>query len=444
VRQRAGDLLPARRRALVPGGDEQLGPPRRGDAGDGLVETQQVELPQAATGVQGPAAGEVADHREEHAGLRTEHGEQGAPGAGHPGAHRSAAEATAARVAAAYPSDVTSPLLALPGAVPADGPDAGVAWHYGDPLREQRSLAAAAAWVDRSHRGVLSVTGPERLSWLHSLISQHVAELAEGRATEGLVLDPHGRVEHHLQITHAPGALLLDVEPGTDAALLAWLERMRFWAKVEPGPADLAVFSLAGPRTPAVLAAAGLAVPAGVGDVATTRTGTDEVVARGMGWPGGAVDLLVPRGRLAEVAERLTAAGAAPAGTWAFEALRVAARVPRLGAETDHKTIPHEVGWIGSAVHLQKGCYRGQETVARVQNLGRPPRRLVLLQLDGSDDVLPAHGAPVELAGRPVGFVGTAARHYELGPIALAVVKRQIPDDAPLVVGAVAALIDAA
>ncbi|MDP9407343.1 MAG: folate-binding protein, partial [Actinomycetota bacterium] len=157
----------------------------------------------------------------------------------------------------------------------------------------------------------------------------------------------------------------------------------------------------------------------------------------------GSVDLVVPRASLRETVAALCEAGAAPAGTWAHDALRVAARQPRLGWETDHKTIPHEVGWLTDAVHLQKGCYRGQETVARVHNLGRPPRRLVLLHLDGSDDRLPARGEPVVLDGRPVGFVGTAGRHHELGPIALAVVKRTVPDDAALSVDGTAARIDA-
>jgi folate-binding protein YgfZ len=117
---------------------------------------------------------------------------------------------------------------------------------------------------------------------------------------------------------------------------------------------------------------------------------------------------------------------------WAFEAMRVEARRPRLRLETDHRTIAHEVGWIGTAVHLDKGCYRGQETVARVQNLGRPPRRLVLLHLSGESDVLPAAGTPVELAGRTVGFLGTALHHFELGPVALAVIKRALPVDSDL------------
>jgi folate-binding protein YgfZ len=140
--------------------------------------------------------------------------------------------------------------------------------------------------------------------------------------------------------------------------------------------------------------------------------------------------------------DALVQAGAQRAGLWAFEALRVEARCPRLGLETDHRTIPHEVGWIGSAVHLDKGCYRGQETVARVQNLGRPPRRLVLVHLSGESDVLPEPGSPVELEGRTVGFLGTAVHHYDLGPIALAVVKRNLADDAALVVAGQRATID--
>ncbi len=131
---------------------------------------------------------------------------------------------------------------------------------------------------------------------------------------------------------------------------------------------------------------------------------------------------------LAELDARVDDAGSA-AGSWALEALRVAAAVPRLGLETDHRTLPHEVGWIGTGVHLAKGCYRGQEAVARVHNLGHPPRRLVLLHLDGSEGTLPEHGDVVSVDGRAVGWVGTAARHYELGPIATAVIKRSTPID---------------
>ena len=142
-------------------------------------------------------------------------------------------------------------------------------------------------------------------------------------------------------------------------------------------------------------------------------------------------EVLIPRESLEQyVADR------PGAGTWAWEALRIAAAVPRLGFETDHRTIPQEVGWVPAGVHLQKGCYRGQETVARVHNLGRPPRRLVQLHLDGSAGRTPLRGEPVTLDGREVGALTSIALHAELGPVGLAVVKRSVPVDRDLAVGA--------
>jgi folate-binding protein YgfZ len=336
---------------------------------------------------------------------------------------------------------MTSPLLGRPGAVPADGVDAPVALHYGDPVREQRALSAGAGWVDRSHRGVLAVPGADRLSWLHDITSQHVRELADGTGSEALVLSPHGHVQHHAVLADLGGTTWLDVEPGTAADLLAYLESMRFLLRVEPAEvtADWAVLSLVGPDTPEVLTSLGVAGPLRPYQVVSLAGGgwaramPDLVATR--------VDLVVPRGLLAEVADRLTGAGATPAGLWAYEALRVEARQPRLGLDTDHRTLPHEVGWIGVAVHLDKGCYRGQETVARIHNLGQPPRRLVLLHLSGETERLPAPGTAVE-SGRAIGRVGTVARHHELGQIALALVKRTTPDDAALTVAGVPASID--
>jgi tRNA-modifying protein YgfZ len=296
--------------------------------------------------------------------------------------------------------------------VPADGIDAGVAAHYGDPYAEQRAIAAGWGVVDASHRGVLRITGPDRLSWLHSLTTQQLEGLPAGQAAEALVLSPQGHVEHHLTLTDDGTATWIHVEPGTAAALLEFLTSMKFMLRVDPQDvtADYAVLRLLGPAVPA-----GELAPGAVR--LDTSAGTD---------------LIVSRPALAETVTGLRAAGAVLAGTWAQEALRIAAGRPRFGLDTDHRTIPHEVGWIETAVHLNKGCYRGQETVARVYNLGHPPRRLVLLHLDGSEDRLPAHGDPVELAGNPVGSTGSAARHYELGPIALALVKRTTPVDATL------------
>jgi folate-binding protein YgfZ len=145
-------------------------------------------------------------------------------------------------------------------------------------------------------------------------------------------------------------------------------------------------------------------------------------------WRPAAGHELVPRAKLTSYAE---AAGPA-CGLWAYEALRIARGEPRLGLDTDERTIPNEVGWIDTAVHMDKGCYRGQETVARVHNLGRPPRRLTLLHLDGSENRLPEIGSSLLQGERAVGRVGTSARHHELGPIALALVKRNVPIDAAL------------
>ena len=324
-----------------------------------------------------------------------------------------------------------SPLLKLPGAVEASWPDEGVAAHYGDPMREQRAAEQSAALVDRSNRGVLRITGQDRLSWLHSLTTQHLEGLAAGHSAQALILSPTGHVEHHLTLADDGTAVWIHTEPGTAGALVEFLESMRFMLRVEVADVsqDYAVLTVLGPAGDDLVA------------------GLDGVTARVNPGPFGGIDLIVARDLLPEVAGDLLRRGAAAAGMWAFEALRIAARVPRLGLDTDHRTIPHEVGWIDTAVHLNKGCYRGQETVARVHNLGHPPRRLVFLDLDGSADRLPAHGDPVELAGdvpgdehgAVVGFTGSAARHYELGPIGLALVKRTVPVDVTLLAGGVAA-----
>jgi tRNA-modifying protein YgfZ len=323
----------------------------------------------------------------------------------------------------------TSELLKiLPGAVQASWPDEGVAAHYGDPLREQRATEESAGVVDRSNRGVVRITGPDRLSWLHTLTTQALDRLAPGASAQALVLSPNGHVEHHLTLTDDGTATWLHVEPGTAAALVEFLESMRFMLRVEVADVsqDHAVLTVLGPAA---------------GDIAA---GLDGVLASVKPGPFGTIDLIVARDRLPGAAGDLVRRGAAPAGMWAFEALRIAAHVPRLGLDTDHRTIPHEVGWIEPAVHLTKGCYRGQETVARVHNLGHPPRRLVFLNLDGSEDRLPGHGDPVELDGPEsastvVGFTGSAARHYELGPIGLALVKRTVPVDATLLAGGIPA-----
>jgi tRNA-modifying protein YgfZ len=366
----------------------------------------------------------------------------------HPDLHPAAAPAPGGPAVPPAGADLRSPLLSLPGAVPLALPGGGagtVAAHYGVPLPEQRRLAEGAGLVDRSDRDVLVVPGADRLSWLHSLTSQHLEHLADGTGTEALVLSPTGHVEHHVVLTELAGTTWGDVEPGTGAALVAFLDRMRFMLRVEPALVtdQWALLSLVGPHGDRVLTTAGLPVPADVGAVTAIDGGGWVRRMPAIGDGGAAVvDLLVPRAELAARASALLAAGAAPAGLDAYEALRVEARRPRAGVDTDHRTIPNEVEWLQTAVHLEKGCYRGQETVARVHNLGRPPRRLVLLHLDGMSEVLPAPGTPVTSGSREVGRLGTAVRHHELGVVALALVKQSVKPDAPLRVGETVAAID--
>jgi folate-binding protein YgfZ len=296
---------------------------------------------------------------------------------------------------------MSSPLLSLPGAVAADGLDAPVAAHYGSFMTEQRTLVGGDGFVDLSHRGVFRVSGPDRLTLLHSLTTQYFEGLRPGVPVQALVLSPQGHVEHHFQGTDDGEVFTGHTEPGMAAALVDFLDRMRFMMRVEVAEVSDSFAVAWRPE----------------------RTAGDADGGRG----DGKYDVL-PRADLERYAE---VAGPA-CGVWAFEALRIERGVPRLGIDTDHRTIPNEMGWIGPAVHLDKGCYRGQETVARVHTLGRPPRRLTLLHLDGSENRLPTPGDPLTSDERVVGFVGSSARHFELGPIALGLVKRNVPVGAVL------------
>jgi tRNA-modifying protein YgfZ len=338
-------------------------------------------------------------------------------------------------------------------AVPApdSGPDAGAIWHYGDPLGEQRAAETDAVLVDRSHRAVLTLSGKDRQTWLHNISSQHVSALADGASTENLSLDGQGRVEDHWIQTELGGVTHLDTEPWRGEPLLGYLRKMVFWSEVTPAAADLAVLSLLGPRLGDRAVLDTLGVDALPDELTAVRMAGGGFVRRMPGLPAGQIelDVLIPRDQSSDWQHRLAQTGVGQAGVWAYEALRVAALRPRLGVDTDERTIPHEVGWIGGpglgAVHLDKGCYRGQETVARVHNLGKPPRMLVLLHLDGSGD-RPATGDPVLAGSRAVGRLGTVVEHVDFGPLALALVKRGLPADTELTTGAqasVSAAIDA-
>lgn len=343
-----------------------------------------------------------------------------------------------------------SPFLSLPGAVPAEGLDEGVAAHYGNPMVEQRRLEQGRAVVDLSHRGVVTVSGPDRLSWLNSMASQRLDRLAPGESAEALFLDASGHVEHAVHAVDDGERTWLVVEGAEAPALASWLDRMRFMLRVEVADvtADHAVVAAMpdGDGFP-------LELPAGAIrwtdpwrlDLPNGHRYSNDPNHPGATWRY--VEVIVPREALQGLAAGIRPGAVEPAGSLALEALRIAAWRPRFSTEVDEKTLPHELDWLRSAVDLHKGCYRGQETVAKVVNLGRPPRRLVMLHLDGSDTVLPKPGDAVigvkvrpeptpgeEPERRVVGHVTSAGMHHELGPIALAVVKRAVPPGLELIV----------
>ena len=286
-----------------------------------------------------------------------------------------------------------------------DGPDKGAIWHFGEPVKEQRAIEAGKAWADLSHLSVVAVSGDDRLKWLHDLTTQYLTDLEVGIWKSAMILDPQGHVEYQFNLVDDGTTTFLTLDPGYAETLVTYLTKMKFMLKVD------------------------------------VRDATSEFAV--LRAPGAATDIggpfaLVPRSEVAQMAQTFSAV-ATQVGTWALDAQRVAAGRPRIAFETDHKSIPNELGVLNGAVHMNKGCYRGQETVAKIFNLGNPPRRLVMLHLDGSDVGFPATGTKIENDGVVVGFIGTVARHHELGTIALAMIKRNTPTDATLSVDGIAA-----
>ena len=310
----------------------------------------------------------------------------------------------------------------------------GVAWHYGDPLGEQRAAHDRGVVVDRSHRRVLKVSGPDAAGFLNNLLSQKVDDAPDGFAASALDLDIQGHILHHADLVRVGEDFYLDLPAAQAATFGDFLRKMVFWSQVEVADTELGVLTLLG--SPLVDAPVDREVPA--------------LTARTVDWNGiSRRDLLVERADLSTAVDALTAAGATLAGLMAFTAERVRALEPELAADLDDKSIPHEVpAWIGreerpGAVHLEKGCYRGQETVARVENLGRSPRVLVMLQIDGSAPEAPTPGSDIvgPAGGRALGRLGTVVHDCDFGPVALAVIKRSALEQ-ELQVGDVSVMVD--
>ena len=366
----------------------------------------------------------------------------------------------------------TSPLLNRPGAVASapDDPDGAVPAHLGDPGREQAALAEGRAACALA-RDVVTVTGPDRLSWLTTLSSQVLTTLEPGDGgAETLLLDAQGHITHALAALDDGLTLWLVTEAGNGEDLATFLDSMRFMLRVEVAERpdvmalgalgeglealaqvarDTAPDSPTDPEAPATSQADAAQTGAepqgsliglwrdpwpGVVEGGTSYDVGEDRPHPGQEYRGGLV--LVPAQSVNAVAGTFLTAGKGRrlAGALAWEALRIEAGRPRRAREADARAIPHELDWLRTAVHLTKGCYPGQETIARTLNLGRPPRRLTVLQLDGLVGDLPRPGASVRMGERVVGAVTSVARHHELGPIALALLRRAVPVDEQLTV----------
>ncbi len=324
-----------------------------------------------------------------------------------------------------------SPLLDRPGAAVLPEESLvdleGVAWHYGNPLVEQRAAHSGSAIIDRSHRRVIAVSGEDAAGFLNNLLSQKLDDVPAGYSAQALDLDVQGRILHAADITRAGDTFYLDLPADQFESLLAFLQAMIFWSQVTVAEADLAMVTVLG-------------APLQLEHAAFTRVVDWRGVPR--------QDFAVERTQLATAVGQLEAQGGQLVGLMAYTAERVRACEPELGADLDDKAIAHEVPhWIGrgkhpGAVHLDKGCYRGQETVARVENIGRSPRLLVLLHLDGSAPTRPVPGADITAGGRRVGRLGTVIDDCDFGPIALGLVKRSALGGGQLVIGDTAAAVD--
>lgn len=328
----------------------------------------------------------------------------------------------------------------VPGAVV----DAEGLRHVGSPVAEQRRLASGSAVAPLGDRRVITVSGEDRRSWLDSLSSQALTHLAPGVSTELLILDPQGRVEHAASVVDDGETTWLIVDAVDAEALASWLTRMRFRLRVEVRDRSDELSVIGGTR--AAVAALSTVAPVWIDPWPDVSPG-GWAYARVDPHPGADRDwaeAIVDAAELDRLIAAAVAGEIALAGRDAVDALRVAAWRPRVGVDADERLLPHEMDWLRTAVHLSKGCYRGQETVAKVHNLGHPPRRVVALQLDGSDSVLPARGDLVRAGDTVIGAVTSVAVHHEEGPIALALVKRSAPEGVPLVVDTVDGAIAAA
>jgi folate-binding protein YgfZ len=286
---------------------------------------------------------------------------------------------------------------------------------------DHRVLTEGCGLVDRSERGRLALTGAEAKAFLHGQVTNDVEGLAPGTGCYAAFLTHKGKMQGDLRILDTGGELLLDTERGALQALFTMIRRYKLGMDVELHKRTLetAQLSLIGP--------AARAARAGTEEHANEAAELDgrpvRLVTTDLGY-----DVICAAPDAAAVREAL---GATPVSEAAAEVLRVESGRPRWGHELDDTVIPQEAGLNERAVSFTKGCYVGQETVARLHYRGRPNRHLRGLRLA---EPVPA-GTPLRLGEREVGRVGTSVVSPAHGPIALALVRREAEPGAVLAAG---------
>jgi folate-binding protein YgfZ len=284
--------------------------------------------------------------------------------------------------------------------------------------RDYEAVTTAAGFADRSERGKLALTGAGAAQFVNGLVTNDVEALQEGEGLYAAVLTPKGKMLGDLRVLRAVPGLLLDTERSAlqEVFNVLWRGRIGYDVEIHKRTLETGLLSVAGPRARAVTGAEGLDSAEHAHAAAELAGRPVRLIVTDVG-----IDVLCVAGDVESVAAALRERGAAPVDEAALEILRVEHGRPRYGLDLDDSTIPQEAGLNERAVSFTKGCYVGQETVARLFYKGKPNRRLRGLRLSG-----PASpGDELRLGARPVGRLGTVAHSPRLGPIALAVVRRE-------------------
>jgi folate-binding protein YgfZ len=307
--------------------------------------------------------------------------------------------------------------------------------HYGEPEREYSALQDSVGLLDLGFRGRFCLTGADRIRLLHGQVTNDIQGLAVWEGCYAAFVSHKGRMQADAFIYALAEEILVDVEPGLTQGLLARMEHHIVADDVQCVDVSpyYGLLSVQGPRSAAVLDRLELKVPSrllGVGHLADPGIG-DLYVMRNPRTGGDGFDLFIPVDAQAMVLDKALAAakgeGGRMVGWHALELSRIEAGIPRFGADMDETNLPPETGIEGRAVSYSKGCYIGQEVIARIRTYGQVAKKLRGLRFSGGDGAMPVRGDKLVRDGREVGTITSVARSPKLGGavIGLGYVRRE-------------------